>query len=75
MTGLRDHLLRRFEKGRVVFWLDTAAQYDTEMEGLDLPGVTTIRVANDEYAIKNRLLHDEPTSKFGSPALFAAVVR
>jgi uncharacterized protein (TIGR02687 family) len=24
----------------------------------------TISVANDEYAIKNRLLHDEPTSKF-----------
>ncbi|MDP4014442.1 MAG: BREX-1 system phosphatase PglZ type A [Candidatus Nanopelagicales bacterium] len=64
MTGLRDHLLRRFENRRVVFWHDPEAQYDTELEGLDLPDVTTIRVANDDYAIKNRLLHDEPTSKF-----------
>ncbi len=31
---------------------------------LDLQGVETIRVANDEYGIKNRLLHDEPRGKF-----------
>ena len=49
---------------RVVFWHDPDGQYAADLDGLDLPGVETVRVANDEYAIKNRLLHDEPDEKF-----------
>lgn len=64
MTGIRDHLERRFENYRVVFWHDAEGQYAAEFESLDLPGAQTIRVANDEYVIKNLLLHDEPMSKF-----------
>ncbi len=64
MTGLRDHLLRRFDERRVVFWHDPEGQHSAELDSLDLPGVTTVRVANDEYAIKNRLLHDRPDDKF-----------
>lgn len=64
MTGVREHLARRFEADRVVFWHDPDGEYTTDLEGLDLAGVQTIRVANDEYAIRNRLLHDEPDSKF-----------
>ena len=47
---------------RVVFWHDPEGQYASDLDSLDLPGVTTVRVANDEYAIKNRLLHDQPTT-------------
>ena len=61
---VRPHLERWFESRRVVFWHDPDGQYAADLDGLDLPGVQTIRVANDEYGIKNRLLHDEPTSKF-----------
>ena len=61
---VRPHLERRFESHRVVFWHDPDGQYAADLDGLDLPGVQTIRVANDEYGIKSRLLHDEPTSKF-----------
>ncbi len=64
MNGLRDHLLRRFDERRVVFWHDAEGQYAADLDSLDLPGVTTVRVANDEYAIKNRLLHDRPDDKF-----------
>ncbi len=64
MNGLRDHLLRRFDERRVVFWHDPEGQYAADLDSLDLPGVTTVRVANDEYAIKNRLLHDRPDDKF-----------
>ena len=35
-----------------------------DIDSLDLPGIHTIRVANDEFAVKNRLLHDEPETKF-----------
>ena len=61
---VRPHLERWFESHRVVFWHDPDGQYAADLDGLDLPGVQTIRVANDEFGIKNRLLHDEPTSKF-----------
>ncbi|MCW4354168.1 BREX-1 system phosphatase PglZ type A [Hoyosella sp. YIM 151337] len=64
VATVRPHLERRFDTFRVVFWHDPEGQYAADLDSLDLPGVEIIRVSNDEYAIKNRLLHDEPTSKF-----------
>ena len=61
---VRTHLERRFENYRVVFWHDPEGQYVADLDRLDLPGVHTVCIANNEYGIKNRLLHDEPTSKF-----------
>ena len=62
--AVRPHLVRWFERRRVVFWHDPDGNYDADLDSLDLPGIQTIRVANNEYAIKNRLLHDEPKGKF-----------
>ena len=31
-----------------------------DLDSLDLPGVEIIRVANDEFGVKNRMLHGEP---------------
>lgn len=64
VATVRPHLERRFENFRVVFWHDPEGQYATDLDRLDLPDVQTICIANNEYGIKNRLLHDEPTSKF-----------
>ena len=64
VASVRPHLERRFEYYRVVFWHDPEGQYAGDLDNLELPGVQTIRVANNEYGIKSRLLHDEPTSKF-----------
>ncbi|MFF4937306.1 BREX-1 system phosphatase PglZ type A [Micromonospora sp. NPDC000729] len=61
---VRPHLERWFETRRVAFWHDPDGQYAADLDDLELPGVQTIRVANDEFGIKSRLLHDEPTSKF-----------
>lgn len=63
-TTVRPHLLRWFDSRQVVFWHDLEGQYAAELDSLDLPGIQTIRVANDEFAVKNRLLHDEPEGKF-----------
>ncbi len=63
-TTVRPHLLRWFDSRRVVFWHDPKGQYAADLDSLDLPGTVTIRVANDEFAIKKRLLHDEPEGKF-----------
>lgn len=64
VTAVKPHLERWFEDRRIVFWHDLEGQYASDLDSLDLPGVTTVRVANDEYAIKNRLLHDRPHDKF-----------
>lgn len=64
IAGVREHLARRFGGQRVVFWHDPEGEYVADLDGLDLPGVEIVQVANDEYKIKNRLLHEEPTAKF-----------
>lgn len=63
-SAVRPHLERRFETQRVVFWHDLDGEYSTDLDTLALEGVTTVRVANNEYATKYRLLHLEPTGKF-----------
>ena len=64
VAAVRPHLERRFEVQRVVFWHDPEGEYTADLDTLDLEGVQTVRVNNDEYAVKNRLLHQEPKSKF-----------
>jgi uncharacterized protein (TIGR02687 family) len=64
MSGIRDHLVRRFEGTRVVFWHDLDGQYAADLDSLDLVGIETLRVLDNEYGIKQRLLHDEPMGKF-----------
>lgn len=61
---VRPHLLRWFDSRRVVFWHDPEGQYGADLDSLDLAGIETIRVANDEFAVKSRLLHGEPEGKF-----------
>jgi uncharacterized protein (TIGR02687 family) len=64
IAAVRPHLERWFESRRVIFWHDPEGQYAAALDGLELPGVKTIRVANDEFAVKNLLLQDQLTGKF-----------
>lgn len=58
------HLKQRFESQRLVFWHDAVGEYTAEIDSLDLDGVTVLRVENNEYAVKHRVLRGEPNSKF-----------
>ncbi|MFJ6157276.1 BREX-1 system phosphatase PglZ type A [Pseudarthrobacter sp. NPDC092184] len=64
VAAIRPHLDRRFETQRVVFWHDPEGEYAADLDTLGLEDVQILRVNNDEYAVKNRLLHQEPKSKF-----------
>lgn len=64
VAAVRAHLQRWFDRRRLVFWHDPEGQYIDDLCNLDLPGVETIRVANDEFGIKTRLVHGEPAGKF-----------
>jgi hypothetical protein len=63
-SAVRSHLKHRFETNRVVFWHDPEGEYAADLDALGLEGVEIVRVANDEYVIKHRLLHVEPDAKF-----------
>ncbi|MFF4785796.1 BREX-1 system phosphatase PglZ type A [Streptomyces griseorubiginosus] len=63
-SAVRSHLEHRFETQRVVFWHDPEGEYAADLDSLGLDGVEIVRVANDEYVIKHRLLHVEPDTKF-----------
>ncbi|WP_444962853.1 BREX-1 system phosphatase PglZ type A [Nocardiopsis sp. M1B1] len=64
LSAVLPHLEQRFESQRLVFWHDTDCEYASDLDALDLAGVTTLRVENNEYAVKNRVLHDEPADRF-----------
>ena len=62
--AVRPHLEQRFAQKRVVFWHDADGDYANDVDSLGIDGVQVIRVAGDEFAIKNRLLEVEPKAKF-----------
>ena len=64
LSAVLPHLEQRFESQRLVFWHDMEGEYAAEIDSLVLDGVTILRVENNEYAIKNRVLRDEPHDKF-----------
>lgn len=64
LNNVRERLEQKFEVQRLVIWHDPEGEYAAELDSLELSGVTVLRVENNEYAVKNRLLHDEPAGKF-----------
>lgn len=63
VAAVTPHLERRFQDHRVVFWHDPEGQYASDTDNLNLPGVTILRVGNDEYGIKYRLLQEQSDGK------------
>ena len=61
---VQPYLERLFNQQRIVIWHDVAAEYKEELESLDIPNVEVISIENNEYEIKYRLLHSEPTVRF-----------
>jgi uncharacterized protein (TIGR02687 family) len=64
MISISDHLVARFEQQRVVVWHDLDGNYSAEVDAQAPPGVTVLRVGNDEFGIKHRVLRDEPFTRF-----------
>lgn len=54
----------QFDKHRIVFWYDPAHEFRQAFEALTLDGVEKIEVANTEFAVKHRVLREEPKRRF-----------
>ncbi|OZF48314.1 TIGR02687 family protein [Rhodococcus sp. 14-2470-1b] len=59
-----DHIAARFESKRIVVWHDPDGGYATDLDTLAPDDVTVLRVADDEFAIKHRVLRAEQAAKF-----------
>jgi uncharacterized protein (TIGR02687 family) len=57
-------LQAQFEAHRIVVWYDPAHEFRAAFDGVALPGVEKIAVANNEFAVKHRILREAPEQKF-----------
>jgi uncharacterized protein (TIGR02687 family) len=62
--GIAQHLAQRFAQQRVVIWHDPDGDYAPDLDEVALRDVTVLRVANNEFGLKHRILRGEPDAKF-----------
>ena len=62
--SILDHLVTRFAEQRIVVWHDPDGGYGADLDNHLPDGVTVLRVAEDEFAIKHRVLHEDTASRF-----------
>lgn len=54
----------QFETYRVVFWYDADSEFASLVSELTLPDVTVIKLDNNEFGVKHRLLREAPKDRF-----------
>ena len=65
MTSSRiiQALENAFNKYRIVFWDDKEEKLIDEFNSLELPGVTKIKLNNNEFTVKYRILVEEKETR------------
>jgi uncharacterized protein (TIGR02687 family) len=61
---IEQALNKLFERHRIVFWYDTKQELLADYEALSLPGIEKLKINNNEYGIKYRLLRQQREQKF-----------
>ncbi len=61
---IANALTKLLERHRIVFWYDTERELRSDFEALSLPGIEKLELTNNQYAIKHRLLREQPKQKF-----------
>ncbi|MEI2834987.1 MAG: hypothetical protein V9G25_09465 [Acidimicrobiia bacterium] len=62
LKNIQQHLERLFnyDGNRIVFWHDEPEEYKDELDNIVLDDVNILRVQNNEYTLKYRMLREEP---------------
>lgn len=63
-SRIKEALLRAFNQYRIVFWDDKKGRLQDEYDALDLPEVIKIKIDNNEFSVKYRILVLEKEHKF-----------
>ena len=53
-------LRRLFERYRIVFWYDAKQELRNDFDALQLTGIEKVELINNEFAVKYRLLREQP---------------
>jgi uncharacterized protein (TIGR02687 family) len=64
VPSIKEHLAARFDRHRVVIWRDPDGSYADDLDAQTPSEVVPLRIASDEFAIKYRVLREEPSRKF-----------
>lgn len=62
--SIQDHLAALFANQRIVVWQDSDGGYAAELDSHVPVGVSVLRVADDEFAIKHHVLREDTASQF-----------
>ena len=63
-SRITEALFNAFNKYRIVFWDDDKEKLIDEFESLELHDVTKIKLDNNEFSVKYRILVEEKDKKF-----------
>ena len=61
---IRDGLERSFVKDRLVVWRDPEGRFREEFDAIEIPKVTKLVADRNEFALKYRVLIEEPDTYF-----------
>ena len=64
MNKIAEALHKLFQKHRVVFWYDEKDELVDQFNELSIEGTTKIHVKGDEFAVKHKVVKQEPKNKF-----------
>lgn len=64
MKNIEKALKNLFDKHRIVFWYDEHQEMTEAFEAVDLPRLEKIKLENNSFGIKYRVLREEPDKQF-----------
>lgn len=64
MSKIQKALVNLFDRHRIIFWYDGKQELRKDYDSLELEGVTKVEIENNEFALKHRILREEPKQKF-----------
>jgi len=64
IENIEKALLSLFDRYRLVFWYDEKQELEEEFKSLDLNGVKKIKLENNEFTTKHKLIREEAKQKF-----------
>jgi len=64
MSRIQEALLKLFERHRIIFWHDGKKELRADFENLELPGIESLELTNNEFGVKHRILREQPEQKF-----------
>lgn len=61
---LQAALEKIFQQHRLVFWYDDKAEMSELFESIQIPGIEKLKITNNEFSLKHKLLVEEPKQSF-----------